>query len=124
MWVLATRSRPDNCLRFIRSWADTQASSPVYVRLDDNDPCIDVLKQLPWPTEFQICVGPRRGLARAINELYEQFPNEPWYGLLADDLKPQTVGWDQSIGVLQAAAASARLQHVPTSRLASVCKPC
>ena len=97
MWVFATRSRPDNCLRFIQSWLDTQASSPVYVRLDNNDPYLDTLKKLPWPLGFQVHVGPRNGLARAINELYEQFPNEPWYGLLADDLKPQTINWDQKL---------------------------
>jgi hypothetical protein len=94
VWVLATRSRPDNCRRFIKSWVTTQASTPVYVRLDDNDPYLDELKKLPWPNEFQIQVGPRHGISRAMNEMYEKFPNEPWYGFLADDLHPVTPKWD------------------------------
>jgi len=95
MWALATRSRPDNCKRFIQAWHDTQATSPVYVRLDADDPELATLTQLDWPKEFSVHVGPRIGLSRSINEMYQQHPDEAWYGFLADDLVPQTPLWDQ-----------------------------
>jgi len=94
MWILATRSRPENCKRFIDAWITTNASTPVYVRIDNDDPALDELLKLPWPTEFKVVVGPREGLRAAMQELYIQNPNEPWYGLLADDLVPQTKSWD------------------------------
>lgn len=94
MWILATRSRPENCKRFIDAWIKTKASTPVYVRIDDNDPTLDELLNLPWPKEFKVVVGPREGLRAAMQELYIKNPNEPWYGLLADDLVPQTEYWD------------------------------
>lgn len=97
MWVLPTRSRPDSCLRFINAWKDTSASTPVYVRLDLDDPEIESLKKLPWPTEFNIFIAPRRGLSPSMNEVFEFYPDEPWYGLLADDLLPQTPLWDQAL---------------------------
>jgi hypothetical protein len=97
MWVLATRSRPDNCARFIQAWQQTQARTPVYVRVDQDDPELKIITQLPWPKEFVIAVGARAGLSKSINELYEKFPNEPWYGLLADDLLPHTMFWDQQL---------------------------
>lgn len=95
--MFPTRSRPDNCSRFINAWQTTSASTPVYVRLDDDDPELDAIKNLPWPNEFKIHVGPRVGVSRSINEVFEQHPNEPWYGLLADDLLPQTTAWDQQL---------------------------
>lgn len=95
MWVLPTRSRTENCQRFIEAWHTTNASTPVHVRLDLDDPSLEILKSLPWPKEFTVFVGPRGGLRQAINEIFELYPNEAWYGLLADDLLPQTNKWDQ-----------------------------
>lgn len=94
MWVLATRSRPKNCARFIQSWSSTTASTPVYLRLDSCDPDLDEIIALPWPDQFNVVVGQRVGLSRSINEMFERYSNEPWYGILADDLVPQTPQWD------------------------------
>lgn len=95
MWILATRTRVDSCQRFIQGWQDSQASTPVYIRLDECDPFLDQLRNLPWPKEFNINVGPRQGLRAAMEEMFHAYPAEPWYGILADDLVPRTPGWDQ-----------------------------
>jgi hypothetical protein len=97
MWVLATRSRPESCKRFIHAWIATGASTPVYVRLDSCDPELEKLLSLPWPAEFEIKVGDREGLSCSINEVFKQYPDRPWYGILADDLLPHTQGWDQAL---------------------------
>lgn len=97
MWILAARSRPANCQRFIEAWQATKSSTPVYVRLDDCDPALNELLKLAWPEEFTIVVGPREGLRAAMQEMFVKNPNEPWYGLLADDLVPQTPYWDQQL---------------------------
>jgi hypothetical protein len=94
VWIFATRNRPENCKRFIGAWIKTKASTSVYVRIDDDDSTLDELKSLPWPKEFKVVVGKREGLRAAMQELYLENPNEPWYGLLADDLVPQTENWD------------------------------
>lgn len=95
MWVLPTRSRLDNCKRFITEWKISQASTPVYVRLDECDPDLKQLQSLPWPAEFTIHTGPRHGLRAAMEEMFLKYPEEAWYGILADDLIPQTLQWDQ-----------------------------
>jgi hypothetical protein len=97
MWIFATRNRLANCQRFIQQWHATQASSLVYVRLDECDPALSELKQLPWPKEFLVVVGPRIRLRGAMEEMYHRFPNESWYGLMADDFVPQTMHWDQQL---------------------------
>lgn len=97
MWVLATRSRPDNCRRFIQAWSDTKASTSVLLRFDQCDPALEQLINLDWPQNFQIRIGSRIGLSGSINELFELYPNESWYGMLADDLLPRTMTWDLSL---------------------------
>jgi len=95
MWILATRTRVDSCERFIQGWIESRASTPVYVRLDDCDPFLDQLQNLPWPEQFTVHVGPRQGLRAAMEEMFQAHPQESWYGILADDLVPQTPAWDQ-----------------------------
>lgn len=94
MWVLPTRSRVDNCKRFINAWKETNASTTVYLRLDDCDPCINELQNLNWPEQFIVVVGPREGMKASLQEMFNKYPNESWYGFLADDLLPQTNQWD------------------------------
>jgi len=95
MWVLPTRSRPDRCARFIEAWKKTNASSSVYVRLDQCDPEIAALTALSWPSEFEVVVGNRDSITQSSNEIFVKYPSEPWYGFLADDFVPQTMNWDQ-----------------------------
>ena len=94
MWVLPTRSRVNNCKRFINAWIETDASTPVYVRIDNCDPHLEELKQLNWPEQFTVVIGPREGMKASLQEMFTKYPNEPWYGFLADDLLPQTKQWD------------------------------
>lgn len=94
MWILPTRSRPQNCLRLINAWAASEASTPVYVRLDECDPFLSELIALPWPNNFIIKIGKREGVAKATNEIFVEYPHEDWYGFLADDFLPQTKKWD------------------------------
>lgn len=95
MWILPTRSRPDSCKRFIKSWIDTSSSTPVIVRLDECDPQLDEMKSLYWPDEFTLSVGKREGVTKAVNDFFLKYDNEPWYGFLADDFLPQTKHWDK-----------------------------
>ena len=97
MWVFATRSRFSNCVRFLESWIKTSASSPVYVRMDEDDPELDRLLKLPWPLEFELVVGPQARIGQAMNEMFGKYPNEPWYGIMADDQIPKTDRWDQRL---------------------------
>jgi hypothetical protein len=95
MWILPTRGRPASLVRFIDAWNKTGATTPVMLRLDDDDVELPNYVAIELPKNFVRVIGPRIGLARSINQVFEIYPNEPWYGLLADDLLPQTPGWDK-----------------------------
>lgn len=123
MWVFATRNRVNNCERFIDQWHKTQASSRVYVRLDDDDPTLQDLLALPWPQEFLVVVGPRARIGQAMQEMFERFPTEPWYGILADDVVPQTVHWDQQL--IQAAGThKVSCANEIHEKKVRICHPC
>jgi hypothetical protein len=122
MWVLPTRSRLDNCIRFIENWKSSNSNSDVYVRLDKCDPHLETLINLDWPKNFTIGVGERQGVAKAVNELYLKYPNELWYGFIADDFSPKTPNWDQRL-ILAAGNSKIsypndcmgeKVQHIPT----------
>lgn len=123
MWVFATRNRVNNCQRFIDAWIRTGATSRVYVRLDEDDPELSRTKNLPWPASFEIHVGPRARLGPSMQEMFHCYPNESWYGILADDVIPQTKLWDQLL--IQAAGTNsiscANEVHEKSIR---ICHPC
>jgi hypothetical protein len=95
MWSLPTRGRPESLKRFINCYKDTNASSTVYVRVDDDDVSLNDYMQVKLPDTFELIVGPRIGLKSSMEEMFHKYPNEPWYGLAADDLIPKTQYWDQ-----------------------------
>lgn len=108
MWVLPTRGRPANLRRFF--WFYNQMGGAVGGSvLTDHDDC-----PLPMPEglpdNWHMIGQPRAGLAERHNHALGLFPNEPWYGLAADDLVPLTPGFEQR---LIEAAGSDRIAFGP-----------
>lgn len=97
MWILASRGRPNNLKRFVYQYESTKASSPIMIRLDEDDPYLGEYKKIDYPDTFKIVIGPRARLGAAMAELYETYPDLDWYGLLADDLIPKTEYWDKKM---------------------------
>lgn len=68
------------------------------VRLDQDDPRLEsgadgpAYSTSPWGWSVEI--GPRMALAQVYNDIFNRYPQEPFYGLLADDLLPATPNWD------------------------------
>jgi hypothetical protein len=123
MWLFASRGRPSNYQRFINAWIETDASTPVYVRLDKCDPTIEEYKKITPPKEFHIIIEQRSRLGEAMSELYSTHPNLSFYGLLADDLIPRTKNWDQ---IMIEAAESKYFSHANdlTEKPQNCCHPC
>jgi hypothetical protein len=51
-------------------------------------------KKIKLPETFILIIDKRARLGAAMKEIVATHPNEPWYGLLADDLVPKTEHWD------------------------------
>ncbi len=94
MFVLPSRGRPHQLRRLILAWWDTKASLPVWLRLDEDDPSLPDYLALPFPPPWKREVGPRVPLSAIYNKAYERAPETPWWGLIADDVVPETPEWD------------------------------
>lgn len=92
MWIFPSRGRPQNIDRLIKAYQQTGAITPVWLRLDDDDPQPDHKCEY-WTVEK----GPRLPLSEIYNEAFKKFPNEPWYGFISDDVVPKTHGWDWAL---------------------------
>ena len=92
MWVLPSRSRPQNLRRLILSCAGM--TTPVFVRLDKDDPMLQGYEDLDWPLFWQIIRADRVLLSTVYNDVFKEMPNLDWYGFLADDVMPKTLNWD------------------------------
>jgi hypothetical protein len=123
MWLFASRGRPQSYQRFIDAWVKTKGSTPVYVRLDECDSTIEEYKKIVPPKEFMIVIGKRARLGAAMTEIYEKYPNESFYGLLADDLIPRTEYWDSKM--INAAGSKCFSQaNDLTDKPLNCCHPC
>jgi hypothetical protein len=95
VWLLQSRSRPHNLARFARAWCGTAASTEVLIRIDDDDPLAASYAAMDMPCRWTVMQGRRLPFAAMFNEIFARFPDRAWYGLLADDILPQTQGWDR-----------------------------
>lgn len=92
MWILPSRGRPQNVIRLIEAFNRTGATTPVWLRLDDDDPQPEL-----HGGNWIVNIGPRLLLSEIYAEAYRKYPDLPWYGVIADDVVPITPGWDRKL---------------------------
>lgn len=97
MILVPTRGRPENIKRLIDGYKATQASLPVTLLLDEDDPFLSdywkLLQEAPnWYGYVGIETG--KGILALINEFFLKNRDLDWYGLLSDDVVPKTLSWD------------------------------
>lgn len=99
MWLLPSRERPDSVARFFKAFEETGATTPGVLWLDEDDDYDKYIALLgKIPANWQVIRRPRpESLGALCNEFFALFPNEPWYGLIADDMVPRTRGWDKQL---------------------------
>ena len=103
MLIMPTRGRPDNFARFVKAYKDTGAIDKVVVKLDLDDPTALQYNQVGAPPHWEFIVSePSKGCF-AQNIIFQLYPNQEYYGIIADDLVPRTRNWDQ---ILAAACGS------------------
>ena len=89
MWIIPSRSRPQNIRRLIG------ITTPVYLRLDDDDPMLQGYWDLDLSWNWIFTVTKRASFSSIYNEFFITLPDLDWYGFLADDVIPETPDWDR-----------------------------
>lgn len=93
MIILPTIYRPESLRRFVDSYQKTDATLPVYVILDSMDAFH--YQSVVLPSNFKRCtVPPGFKLGEIFNLVFKNFPDEDFYGMVADDVVPETNRWD------------------------------
>ena len=93
--ILITRGRPKELARFIQAYRDTNAGHAVLMYFDEDDPALPDYKEILYPDHWLRMVGPRKRPGPTYNEIFRLYPNEAFYGMLADDIVPLTQNWDE-----------------------------
>ena len=94
MWILPSRSRPNNLLRLIDAWERTGASTPVELCLDLDDSCLPQYDAMQIPSGWHLSMGWHGPLSRLYNDAYGRHLGATFFGFIADDVVPLTNGWD------------------------------
>ena len=69
----------------------------MWLYLDKDDPALADYKLVELPDGWKVKVGPRIKPGPVYNLAFHEFPNEPYYGLLGDDVVPLTNHWDSKL---------------------------
>lgn len=92
MIILPTKGRPDSIKRFIGCYAKTQASEPMMLVMDEADRSYDGIE---LPAQFSIKrMPPHGGIVECVNAVFREHPDKTYYGIMADDVVPETPRWD------------------------------
>lgn len=97
MFILPSRSRPHNIARLVIAWRATNATSPLVLRLDLNDPRLPEYLEIKMPPHWFVRIGSPNFVGPLTNEVFKEWPNSDWYGILGDDVVPLTYEWDRKL---------------------------
>lgn len=96
MWILPTYNRPHLLRDTLKLFAFAETKGLILVNGCDTPEYRESVRYKPdgWKVES---LPENLGVAGAMQYAFEKYPNEPWYGWLADDLIPKTEGWDTKL---------------------------
>lgn len=96
MIVLPTMGRPASLTRFVEAYKRTSATLPIHVVMDAADAWR--YNDVVTPDHWKRCSVPTgMRLGDIFNTVYRTFPDEFYYGMVADDVVPETPGWDVTL---------------------------
>lgn len=94
MWLLISYNRPLMAQRFMEAAVAMGMTTPGVLFVQGDAKGYD----FPLPKGWRRAISKDNiGLIRGLNTCFVQMRDEKWYGLLADDLVPETDGWDQKL---------------------------
>lgn len=93
MLILPTKGRPESLKRFIAAYNATGGTLPISVILDADDAYRYASIVLPehWK---RVSVPTGTTLGGIFAKVFQKYPYEAFYGMVADDVIPSSQGWD------------------------------
>lgn len=97
MWLLPTLNRSKLVQEFIESYKESESTTPVMLLVDESDPDLENYKTLNLPEKFTLKLTKSVTMGDKIREVWDEILKCEWVGILNDDHRPRTKGWDQVI---------------------------
>lgn len=98
-WILPTLNRPEQCLAVLERIKDLRDGSPGIVFLNGQTSAGGYFEDevfLPKGWHFFLS-RTNIGALGALNDIFDRYPTEPWYGFIGDDEFVQTPGFDTKL---------------------------
>lgn len=96
--ICPSRGRPRNIARLVESWKLTQATCPIYICVDDDDPELDAYRALDLPDSWELVVGAPKRFAAWLNEIGPELAETfDVIGAIGDDNVFRTMHWDRHV---------------------------
>jgi hypothetical protein len=93
MIILPTLRRPDNLRRFIKAYKATGGTLPIHVVFDELNTWQYADIELP-PNWKRVSAPAGTPIGHIFNFMFMRFSKEDYYGMVADDVVPETNIWD------------------------------
>lgn len=99
MWIIPSRGRPERLAMLLAAMTKHGATETGIIWLNEDDPSIHEYHGIQYPEKwsFRYCEPGVRGCAEKLRRAFAEFPNEPWYGFMADDIGIETDGFEQTL---------------------------
>lgn len=95
--LLPSLSRPKDVKRFFRAYQETKASVPVWVIVDNKDPDLEEYEKIILPAGSLLKITEARTMGSKCRELWDQYKDFDFIGIINDDHYPITPEWDKKI---------------------------
>jgi hypothetical protein len=98
VWIIPSRSRSHRLKILVEACKACDMATKAMVMIDHDDPMYGGYVDVKLPPSWTYCVILERDpLSKLYNYIFECFPDEGWYGFLADDVVPETKGFDHQL---------------------------
>jgi len=99
MWFVPSKGRPARLRALLHAMAVHGSTAPGVVWCNEDDPSIDEYRAIDlapgW--SFRFCEPGVIGCAEKLRRAFAEFPAEPWYGFIADDIGVETDGFERRL---------------------------
>lgn len=99
MWCIPSRNRPEKCQALLNVMVERGMTGNGVVGIDADEPQMAAYEKLNLPLGWRLMIAYNGagGAAEIFRVCFRQFPDEPWYGAIADDNAVQTDGFEQAL---------------------------
>lgn len=99
MWIIPSKGRPNRLASLLSAMVKHGSTAPGIVWCNEDDPSRPEYDAIDLPQGWSIvfCEPGVKGCAEKLRRAFSVYPDEPWYGFIADDIGIETDGFERQL---------------------------